>query len=684
MDSKTTLIDLLDAKNIIGEEKQKETKNNISTLIVHGKKERKLAVSIFNIVLNDWMYSFGDTYNRADYALLFNSISDLVIRGLPIRFFLPGFPCKSSNTKTKVLGAVPDYAEFLAIQLLLTTARKIEAIYPQGVVTTILSDYHTFDEHIGVAEETYQVYHDNLNQMIHEAGGDDVIEVISLSNFPEFKNVPGPEISQKLSEMFGGREYMAKFDEAIKDVSAVLEKYMQMKKFMLADQSHNLPGTNRANSTRKFIKQISRGMMSQGVALDNFLRNQTYLTDYIRLSIHSHHPKSGKFPIDLFKKQKSNSGILRTPWHHAVVFDTKSGEFGIDHKKKIAAAAAGGKDAALIKVQFNGKDWLYLRLYFSDGVAAKVADQFTVQMIKGGCGIIVQNSTKLGSKKKSLKSSCINTESLTNLIKEFGLVVLRGFDDFEDEESMINFYASRAEKGLVDWEFGPIHKVTPSEDMPGYVNSNGGIPIHFDLVAPPRYMDIAQSDYMYKDYICREFLLYCKETPVTKGDGGTTFVDAAGAVLALTGTKKEEWKKTVLTYETKLKKKEDKESYFGGSGNVYEYPLVHVCPWTGKEVLRWWQTWSEEEHPDSPQHNWSEIKSSLSTDLKMPDLENEIRKIALDERFFFSHSYEQGDQVYVNNYTTLHGRNGFSNRRELWRLQAIPPSKNLPKHFTKS
>ena len=64
------------------------------------------------------------------------------------------------------------------------------------------------------------------------------------------------------------------------------------------------------------------------------------------------------------------------------------------------------------------------------------------------------------------------------------------------------------------------------------------------------------------------------------------------------------------------------------------------------------------------------------------ELEAVVKKVALDERFFFGHSYREGDVVLVNNYTMVHGRNEFASRRELWRLQALPPSDNLPGYFT--
>ena len=627
------------------------------------------------------MHNFGKELKASDFGLLLERITKLVNNRLPIKFFIPGFPCKSSNTERKVFGCLPDFSEFLAIRCLLSTMRKLEAVYSFGVKMVILSDYHTFDQYIGVNEESYNVYHSELRKMIYEAGGSDVIELISLSNFPEFSETPANEISTKLRNEYGGSELLETFDDAIKKDAMMLEKYKQLKKFMQADQSHNLPGSPRATSTRSFIKGIARGMMVQGVALDNFLRSQKTLTNYVRLSIHHHHPSTGKFAINMFKGFVSDGRILRTPWHHVILFDSLTGEFVIDHKANIEDKTA--QDSCLVTVKLDNRPWFLLRLHLNKDALScfKTMPEFEVSMIRGSCGMIVQcKSDDLTV--SSPGAAVLEEQCLTSLIKEFGLVVLRGFKEFDDESDIIAFYKGRAKHGVLQWKFGPVHKVTPKEDMPGYVNSHEGIPIHFDLVAPPKYMQISQQEHSYSDFICREFLLYCKMIKSMGSDGGTTFVDARSAVLSLPGERIQELRGTTLSYETQLKQKSDKELYFGGTRNAYEYPVIMQCPWTGHLVLRWWQSWTEKDHPESSQHNWSSVKSSPEgVNQSAEEVEEDIKGVALDERFFFSHSYEEGDQVYVNNYTTLHGRNGFQNDRELWRLQAIPPSDNLPEFF---
>ena len=643
-----------------------------------------LATSVFNTILEDWMHGFGTDLTANDYGLLLGSITNLINRRLPLKFFIPGFPCKSPNTEAKVLGYRPDFSEFIAVRSLLTTIRKLEAIYPHGVKIVILSDYHTFDQCIGVEEHTYNIYHHELKQIISDVGGADVIELISLSSFPEFSSIDGTEISTKLGDEYGGRQVLDTFDEAIKKNSRMLDRYKQLRKFLEADQSHNLPGSPNSKSTKRFIKKITRGMIAQGVALDNFLKQQTMLKDYVRLSIHHHLPSSGKFAINLLKGIANDGGILRTPWHHVILFDSLTGEFVIDQKSNITKNTVA--NSCLVTVKYQDKPWFLLRLHFNNKVlsACKTIPQFEVTMARGSCGMTIQCISDQSASTMP-QASLLEERCLTSLIKEFGLVVLRGFKKFEDEDEITNFYKSRATYGVIEWKFGPVHKIAPSEDMPGYVNSYEGIPIHFDLMVPPRYMAISQKEHKYNDFICREFLLYCKTMKSKTDDGSTTFVDARGVVLALKGNEASKWKETTLMYETMLKNKSDKELYFGGEKNTYEYPLIMQCPWTGNNVLRWLQTWTERDHPTSSQHNWTVIQPSRNGVTKSVEaLEEDVKSVALDERFFFAHSYEEGDQVYVNNYTTLHGRNGFTNSRELWRLQAIPESKNLPEYLSRN
>ena len=637
----------------------------------------ELARKIFTVVLDDWMYGYKIMYTINHYMPLFVRILELVSANKVIDFLLPGFPVKSPNIVAKVLGSRADFAEFLAIRCFIVTARKIQAIYVHGVTITVMSDYHTFDQYIGTTEEAYNVYHSDLKEMIRMTGSDDIIKIISLASFPEFENTISTNISTKLNDEYGNSSFLENFDQNVKSDSNLLERYKQMLKFMQKDQQTNLPGSPRSRQTRKFLKDLATGMMSQGIALDSFLKEQNYLSDYIRISIHHHHPKSGKFAIDLFKQHTVNDGILRTPWHHTVMFDTMKGEFIIDHKHRLLENPE--ENSFVFTVTCRGKTWFLIRIFFKDISEADLkANEINITMIKDGCGIILENK----SNKHYLKSQIIDPKSLTSMIKEFGVVVLRGFSRFKDEEGLYNFYYSHGDNGIVPWKFGPVHKVKPAKDIPGFVNEMGQLPIHWDMILPPPYMGISQTMFNYEDFTCREFLLYCQRNSPTGTSGGTAFVDSYGVVLSLHGKMKENWKNTLLVYESRLTAEANKSLYFGGTGNTFEYPLIQYCPWTKKDVLRWCQYWNKEEDPNTTQLQMYTIKSSPNQDRSVRDLEKEIQKIAFDKRFFFEHTHEEGDQVFVNNYTMLHGRlQPFTNKRELWRVQLVPPSDNIPEYF---
>lgn len=57
-----------------------------------------------------------------------------------IKILLPGFPFKSPNSETKVLGVLPDLGEELALKRLDGIASAIQAVYEHGAEVHITSD----------------------------------------------------------------------------------------------------------------------------------------------------------------------------------------------------------------------------------------------------------------------------------------------------------------------------------------------------------------------------------------------------------------------------------------------------------------------------------------------------------------------------------------------------------------
>ncbi len=146
-------------------------------------------------------------------------------------------------------------------------------------------------------------------------------------------------------------------------------------------------------------------------------------------------------------------------------------------------------------------------------------------------------------------------------------------------------------------------------------------------------------------------------------------VDTSLAALMVDGQRRESYRHTELSYFTKM-------THFGGKS--YEYPLVHRCPWTGHDTLRWSEVWEESDHPGTSQtQNYKVVRSPRNISAKK--LEREVCKYLKDERVTVHLDFEDGDYVVINNYSTVHGRTAFtSSERELWRVQLSPPSSNVP------
>ena len=361
---------------------------------------------------------------------------------------------------------------------------------------------------------------------------------------------------------------------------------------------------------------------------------------------------------------------LATPWHNALCFDATRGKVIIGHFDM--SYDSEHVNTTCFPVMYDGRTWFYVLIGKGKGLeTVHLESKISVEMVKPGCGMVISCSDA------ELGIECIDNDCLTALIKEYGAVVLRGFKKMQNDTEFIDAYSKRASNGMVRWQFGFLHKVK-ADHHPGFVNSFQALPVHFDLVDPPSYMKIDQNLYEYADFVPREFVLYCRKYESVEEDGATTFIDGNAAALSMNGLLTKTWKNLRLTYQNQVLN--GKEAYFGGNDFQHAYPLIMECPWTGRDTLRWCERWLTEDHPDTLQTQDYQVDGA-DEELSSRKLEQQIRKLAFDDRFFFKHYYNEGDFVFVNNYTTLHGRESFCGSRELWRIQAIPPTDNVPLYF---
>ena len=286
---------------------------------------------------------------------------------------------------------------------------------------------------------------------------------------------------------------------------------------------------------------------------------------------------------------------------------------------------------------FQGRNWLYL------AANEPILTQFSYEIVKKPrIGLIIRDPNNIGLNK-------LYKEYLEWLITQFGFVIIKGLS-FNEHQDLVDFAEPYGE--IYQWQFGPVH-VVKVEDMPsGFVHSQEKLPLHWDLSMLPLDHEKVAKD---ERFCNRLILLYCNKSS-NNGGGETNIVDSRSA-LRLAGPKKIElWKKTSITYYTKM-------TYFGGGPRTY--PLIWKHPSSDEWILRY----QEGSDLDIQQF---ELSSEQMSESEFTALIQDVNTIVYDERCMVSYDWEENDLLLIDNYSVLHGRQPMSNRnRELWRVQII-------------
>lgn len=135
-----------------------------------------------------------------------------VDNNVPVDLVLPAFPWKSVNKVEKVLGALPDLGEELALGRLQNLCEDIQAIYPPGAYVTITSDGLVYSDLVGISSEEVFEYGLNLRRMAVAKGYDRL-------KFMRIMNLVGVSDSLQMTK----EEYVNCVEESRKKL---MEKYL--------------------------------------------------------------------------------------------------------------------------------------------------------------------------------------------------------------------------------------------------------------------------------------------------------------------------------------------------------------------------------------------------------------------------------------------------------------------------
>lgn len=255
-------------------------------------------------------------------------------------------------------------------------------------------------------------------------------------------------------------------------------------------------------------------------------------------------------------------------------------------------------------------------------------------------GLIVK-TTEVGATVKQFSPDTIH-----NWLQQHRIIIFRGFDLLPKNEFAL--YAQTLGEPL-QWVFGAINELKVKPDAKNYIYTDRAVPFHWDGAFVKKIPHV--------------IMFQCIKAPPATDKGGTTFVDTIGLIKSLPKEKLEDWRRIHITYRT------EKIAHYGGK---ITQQLVAPHPVTGEEVLRY----AEPVADINPV--WLDIHGF--SDAEQENFIAEMKQLLYAPEHYYVHQWKDGDIVFADNHTLLHGREAFENisERFIQRINVLKtPENNL-------
>jgi pyoverdine/dityrosine biosynthesis protein Dit1 len=231
-------------------------------------------------------------------------IDAFVRAGAPVRFTLPGFPCKSPNP-AKVLGHLPDQGERLSLRFLDALCEEVERVHPPGARVTICSDGHVFGDLIRVPDEHIDAYADELRLLIDQLG----LERLSVFDLRDILgDLPNDTKRAHVHERYAPTVDVLRAE--VRSDDHALSLYRGITRFLVEDTS-DFSGTRSA--LQRECRRRAYGVIQRSRAWGDLIAE--HHPGAVRLSIHPQSTGAAKFGIRLLDAPDA----WTTPWHSAAL-----------------------------------------------------------------------------------------------------------------------------------------------------------------------------------------------------------------------------------------------------------------------------------------------------------------------------------------------------------------------------
>ncbi|KAE9964126.1 hypothetical protein BLS_008631 [Venturia inaequalis] len=601
-------------------------------------------------------YGVNEHIDNQDFSALFLPIvAGHVKSNAPIKLVLPAFPAKSPNRVDKVLGALPDLGEELALAHLNGMCEAIAEFYGPGAEVHIASDGIVYSDILHVTDEDVWDYGEVLRAIAKEKA----FRRIKFMRLWDLLDHAQPQIDgqgdrtyylihaacirRELTLRYGESKYDP--SEAIKNDPDTLATYMGYKKFLAGDLAQeNWVAAASGKEKKARFAEIAKEMLVRGRMYANAIKES--MSDCVRLSIHPSQDKT-KLSISLIPQARGNLGY--TPWHSCVAVEL-DGTYRTGH-------AAEFRDTHDL-VYLNGRPHHFRARSELFRWDIDVDFEFLYP-----CGLIIRPS--LSSTPKKRPCACrIPMQKVRALSNTFSPVVCRDFRPVTDEEAFIE----KAEEmgGILPWFFGIIEKVRDNghDNTAGNpAKSNEALPMHFDGTFKMVERTNHETGVVEKARQPPSYQIFTCQATAPKGSGATLFMNSRlffrylAAPHSLGSLEARKW---------------DLSSSGYWSSTITDLQLVIPHPVTQAPCLRWNENWNEEKTKFSMMRSCIQPmeKGGGGGDMGFGILERAIEKTLYDRRVTVRFEWEKGDLLVNDNVAMLHTRTGYEGgcAREIWRI----------------
>lgn len=240
---------------------------------------------------------------------------------------------------------------------------------------------------------------------------------------------------------------------------------------------------------------------------------------------------------------------------------------------------------------------------------------------------------------------------LRELFLQQQTLVLRGFQVFQSAQELSDYCEQWGEVSL--WPFGKVLELVEQEQPEDHIFDNSYVPLHWDG--------------MYRPHVPEFQIFHCVKAPAPSQGGRTTFSNTLLTLKNASPKLKARWDKVTGVYQRKMEFYESKTVS----------PLVTRHPQRDFSVIRY------NEPPARNQGRFINPPDMEFTGLgnqDVADFHQEIQRALYSPECFYAHQWQDGDVVISDNFSLLHGREGFTSRspRHLRRVQVLsdPPFEN--------